>query len=252
LARIGGAARATVVCRTPQDAARAPPYSCQPVAAVVGGQVYLRALVHLEAEGGAGQPDFSLFVIAPAGSDLTPVLARLSEALARQPWQLSVRRLKDGLLAYCDRRPSPLDRGYRETLTVRLDWEDGDFLQREIGQLRFAEVVVSTTIYTNRLNTSSPLDWHLPTPEQEQTYLRTLAASLRGAMASGCGGSAPKWLDSATLSCGVKVQAAVNAPRAPDQPGCGSPASGNRYGQSDPAPKGNAAGSGVRKVWRCR
>jgi hypothetical protein len=132
-----------------------------------------------------------------------PSAYALSSNLANEALSLSIKNRNSTTLAVSPRRTSVVNADYREMLTVRLDWNEDAFFARDYGRLKLGQITVSTTLYVNRLNTSDPEDWHLPTPEQQQTYNDALLQAMKQAVSRRC--TSPAWLDSFTVACASAV-----------------------------------------------
>lgn len=191
-------------CRVSRINGRAgPPEYCEGIVVQTQDEVWLKAAVADVAEGGQGQPDFAFNAIGPPNASFGAMRDAIRQAMTTPPLSLSVQAAPFGFLGVGDRRTSVIDQYFREMLTVRIDWVEADIFSRELGRLRLAKAMVSTTIYVNRLNTSDADDWHLPSAEQQQAYQRLLTAAVKSAVMSRC--AQPTWIDSFTVACGLNV-----------------------------------------------
>jgi len=180
-----------------------PPEFCEAITVQKGSELWLKAVVADIPEGGQGQPDFSINAIGPSNASFAAARDAVRQALMSSPAQLTVQSTPFGFLGVSDRRTSIIDRYFREMLTVRVDWVEGDIFNPQLGRLRFAKAMVSTTVYVNRLNTTDVEDWHLPTREQEQHYGEILMSAVKTAVQKRCAQAI--WLDSLTEACGISV-----------------------------------------------
>ena len=91
-------------------------------------------------------------------------------------------------------RTSPLLLGWREMVTVRVDIETA-----QQPPPPWLGLTVSVNLYVTPQNTPRPEDWHLPTPQQADTWREHLSSALRSSMAVFC--RAPIWQRNNVLLC---------------------------------------------------
>ncbi len=120
-----------------------------------------------------GRPDFSL-KIHGTPPDGTSISKRVSEALKSSPLELETSIYGDhtvfGIASY---RVSKVLPGWREIVTVRVDLGSSGW-----SESKYTGVVISTTLYVNRQNTTSPNDWNLPTEQQNNAYLNIIKSGM--------------------------------------------------------------------------
>jgi hypothetical protein len=189
------------LCEVDRDASDSTPRFCFPVATRINDEVWIRASLAKIPEGGAAQPDFTILIFLHATIDGVGMDGAVQQMLKDEPWVLSVAKRQSGLRAVSDRRTSPIVPRLRELTTVLVDVVNDKMFNQKLGFVPFLKFEFYTTLYVNDLNTSQPEDWHLPTPEVEQQYIRALRKSARTAVESAC--KEKYWIDDSNLTCGI-------------------------------------------------
>jgi len=179
------------------------PSGCLTLAIIAPQETWVRVVAGFETGGQAnmGRPDFDIsinFQNRPiAGSVISAALAASQQGLANPPFSLSTTLAARSVLGVAAYRVSPILPSSRELVTLRVDVSfDGKTTDLPIPKLGLA---ISSTLYVNRQNTQRPEDWHLPSPQQEQSYLSQFKATLKRSIQSICRTST--WTDDSTLMC---------------------------------------------------
>jgi hypothetical protein len=194
-------ADAQAVCERAEKIASAPPQKCVAIAARMNSQYWYVAWSRSAPAGGGGRPDLRFFLYYAATAQVPRLAEAMVGALQAPPWDLQIDRRTNALIAGSDRRPSRIAPRIREYLTIRADFLDDRFLAEQRTIVKFSRVELSTTLYTNELNTTAPEDWHMPTPEIEQRYLRSLHSTMKQLLDRQC--AAPRWVDDFKVACGL-------------------------------------------------
>jgi hypothetical protein len=194
-----------------------PPEHCIPVAVEgsTNAWIFAKVGILLNLSASLGRVDFSLHLF-PGRTDTPDVpdpvhistrikddslFAALQSALHDPPLQLTTASedfISEGrgrvfkILGTADFRRSPVLPDFRERVTIRVDTLE----EHDTGNFTME---VSTTLYLSNLNSTDYLQWTLPSPQQEATYLDKVRDRLRSALASLC--SKPSWKDDYTLDC---------------------------------------------------
>jgi hypothetical protein len=150
-------------------------------------------------------PDFAIRVVGTDQPDTLALLTAASAALTRPPLLLSVEmRRSSAVLGIRMYQPSQvLDRfrpRLREMVTVRLD----AYADRR-DDLSVIDLVVSTTIYVNPLNSTRPQDWSLPDEVKERAYIEAIQRNLNEDIRKTC--RTGQWRSPRLFSCGLAVDA---------------------------------------------
>jgi hypothetical protein len=143
------------------------------------------------AEAMVGRPDFDLRLV---GTNVEiPELLRVSKAgLESKPLDLTVGLQNQFALGVTDidGRPSVIFPGYREIVTVRVDM---------VAAPSAVCATISTNLLLNRQNTAAPTDWHMPSWEQQSSYVAAVKTALKSQFERTC--QSPRWDDDKTLMC---------------------------------------------------
>lgn len=189
------------VCRVDRvgDVIGAPRW-CEQMAIILGEEIWLHAIIGSYSVAYAmGRPDFSLRILPISPSHALPTMKVVAKAIdgafRDPPLALESQSLGDNaIIAAASFRVSPVLEGWREIVTIRVDLREAYWNgPGAIG------VIISTTLYVNRQNTSAPRDWSLPTRQQEVLYLAQIRRQIRGAVASLC--KKAEWMNQEDVLC---------------------------------------------------
>jgi len=102
------------------------------------------------------------------------------------------------LTAISDRRESRILSGhFREWITVRADLR----VQHVQNRNDSFTISISTNLLVNRRPTAEEREWHMPSTDQNQQFLRAILNSMKSSLKILC--PAGQWSDSRTLNCGI-------------------------------------------------
>jgi hypothetical protein len=170
------------------------PEDCRPVAIITSDETWIRVVAgYLWEEASIGLPDFDLQILHDPPLKIDNVLKVTQESLGGPPLGFETQLSRSSLIAVASYRLSPVLKGWRELITVRVDVDESYPPPPGVG-LR-----LSTTLYVNRQNTDRPEDFHLPSEQQQHAYVEAIKAVLKAPLQSLCKKSI--WKDSGTLSC---------------------------------------------------